>query len=93
MNPCRTSLPDLREAGKTSHKEEKWDGTERRGRGACLGQTDEISRGDRQNSSWDNFPTLNHKKVSQETRGSVWIPGRSISEGAVYKELHLGPVF
>lgn len=94
MNPCRTSFPDLREAGETSHKEEKWDGTEGRGRGVCLGQTDEISRGCRQNSAWDNFPTLNNKKgLPRNHGGSVWTPGRSTSEGAVYMDLHLGLVF
>lgn len=39
MNPWRTSLPDLREAGETSDEEEKWNRTERRGRGVSLKQT------------------------------------------------------
>lgn len=39
MNPCRTSLPDLREAGEISYEKEKWNRTERRGRGVSLKQT------------------------------------------------------
>lgn len=98
MNPGRTPFPDLRNI---PHGEE-WDGTERRVRAwecvkerrVCLGQSDEISRGYRQNSAWDNFPTLNTKKgLPRNHRSRVWIPGRSSSEGDVYKDLHLGPVF
>lgn len=85
MNPCRTSFPDLREAGETSH-EEKWDATERRGRGMNLEQTvTEIATlgGDKTKRVIISpllQTTLNSNKgLPRNYGGSPWISQRSIS--------------
>lgn len=87
MNPCRTSFPDLREAGETSHEEETWDGTERRGKGTSLEQTvTEISALGGDKTVCGHFPTLsdnsflnNNKGLPRNYGGSPRISRRSIS--------------